>query len=87
LAGNDARLRRMRVRAAWIILFVSLVCWPLCAWWVWAYMGKFSPFEQLMLLLSFAAIWLVSADLLTTAQVHEEAGQQEEGGTSRDGGS
>lgn len=69
---DDARMRQMRVRAAWIILVLSLLGWPASAWWVWRHMGTFSPFEQLMLFLSCAAIWLVAADLLTTAQVHRD---------------
>lgn len=76
---DDARLRELRVRAAWVILVASVLGWPASAWWVWWYMGKFSPFEQLMLFLSCAAIWLVAADFLTTAQVHRD--QQEGDGS------
>lgn len=75
MADDDSRMRRARVRSAWTILVLSIIGWPASAWWVWSYMGKFSPFEQLMLFLSCAAISLVAADFLTTAQVHEEAGR------------
>lgn len=75
MAKDDARLREIRVRAAWLILLASILGWPASAWWVWDYMGKFSPFEQLMLFLSCVAITLVAADFLTTAQVHAEAAE------------
>lgn len=76
MASDSNRLRHIRVRAAWVILVVSFIGWPASAWWVWHYSGKFDPFEQLMLFLSCAAIWLVAADFLTTAQVHRDQGEQ-----------
>jgi len=76
--GDDDQLRELRVRAAWTILAVSFLGWPASAWWVWSYMGKFSPFEQLMLFLSCAGIWLIAADFLTTAQVHRDQGEDQD---------
>ncbi|MGS2615116.1 hypothetical protein ACVCAH_11405 [Micromonospora sp. LZ34] len=65
-------MRRIRTIVAWVLLVGSLVGWPVSAWWVWSYMGKFAPFEQLMLFLSCFAITIVAADFLTTSQVSEE---------------
>jgi uncharacterized membrane protein YfcA len=78
MSGDDTRMRQVRVRAAWIILVASIAGWPASAWWVWWYMGKFSPFEQLMLFLSCAAITIVALDFLTTAQVHQEQGETDQ---------
>lgn len=74
----SADLRRARTRAAWGLLVFSIAGWPASAVWVWIYMGKFSPFEQLMLYLSWFAIAVVCADFLTTSQVHEEQAEENE---------
>lgn len=70
-----ADLRRARTRAAWGLLVFSVLGWPGSVVWVWLYMGRFSPFEQLMLFLSWLAVFIICADFLTTSQVHEEQGR------------
>lgn len=73
------RTKRIRTRVAWWLLIGSIIGWPASSWWVWSYMGKFAPFEQLMLFLSCLAITIVAADFLTTSQVHEEQGDRDSG--------
>jgi uncharacterized membrane protein YfcA len=68
----DQRLRRVRTRAAWILLLASVVGWPVTAVLQW--LGV-PVFEQTMLALSWLAVIIVCADLLTTSQVHEEQGE------------
>jgi hypothetical protein len=58
--------RRARTIAAWVLLVSSLAGWPLCAFWL----AKDEP--PVVLGLSFLAIILESASLLTASQVHEE---------------
>lgn len=59
--------RRARTVLAWLLLIGSIVGWPLSALW-WA---RDEP--RFVLGLSWLAIIMTSADLLTTSQVHEEA--------------
>ena len=58
--------RKARVIAAWVILVASCIGWPLSAF-TWA---KDEP--QFILGLSWAAIILASAELLTSSQIHQE---------------
>ncbi|WP_433460712.1 hypothetical protein [Micromonospora sp. CA-248212] len=59
------RMRRARTIAAWILLVGLIVGWPLCAFW-WA---KDEP--PVVLGLSFLAIIIESASLLTASQVRQ----------------
>ncbi|WP_200905204.1 hypothetical protein [Micromonospora sp. RV43] len=59
-------LRRARTIAAWILLIGSAVMWPVS-------MRTFAKNEPpLVLSLSFLAIVIEAASLLTASQVHEE---------------
>ena len=69
MARTSKRARRARVIAAWILLVSSLIGWPLTAFTV----AKDEP--QFVLGLSWLAIVLSSAELLTASQVHEEQSQ------------
>jgi uncharacterized membrane protein YfcA len=62
------RARRARVIAAWILLVGSIIGWPLSA----LTLAKNEP--PFVLSLSWLAIILASAELLTSSQVHEEQG-------------
>lgn len=62
--------RRARTITAWLLLVGSIIGWPLCAIW-WA---RNEP--PVVLGLSFLAIIIESASLLTASQVHEETGSQ-----------
>lgn len=64
---RKANWRRVRTLAAWVLLVGSLIGWPLSAF-TWA--RSEPPF---VLGLSWLAIIMTSADLLTTSQVHEES--------------
>ncbi|MFI2663261.1 hypothetical protein [Micromonospora carbonacea] len=61
-----ARMRRARTITAWSLLAGSLAGWPLCAFWL----ARDEP--PVVLGLSFLAIIIESASLLTASQVHEE---------------
>lgn len=71
-SGHDKDSRRRRVAVARAALIACTLGWPATSAWVWFYMGKFSPFEQVMLFLSWVAPAVSAADFLTTAQVHQE---------------
>jgi hypothetical protein len=60
------RLRRWRVRAAWLLLVGSVIAWPVASLTV----AKHEP--QFVLGLSFLAIVVESASLLTASQVHRD---------------
>jgi hypothetical protein len=63
------RARRIRVIAAWILLVGSLVGWPVS-------MLTFARDEPpAVLSLSWIALIISSAELLTTSQVHQEQGE------------
>lgn len=64
------RMRRARVIAAWILLVGSVIGWPVSAF-TWA---KGEP--PFVLGLSWLAVILGAAELLTASQVHEEAGKK-----------
>lgn len=64
-------LRRARTVAAWALLIGSVVGWPVSAL-TWA---KDEP--PFVLGLSWLAVILTSADLLSTSQVHEEQGSDD----------
>lgn len=70
------RLRRGRVVAAWILLVGAVIGWPLSAL-TWA--ANEPPF---VLGLSWLAVILESASLLTSSQVHEEQGEDKQGARS-----
>lgn len=61
-------VRRARTIAAWLLLTGSVILWPVSAL-TWA-----ASEPQFILGLSWLAIILTSADLLSTSQVHEEQG-------------
>jgi hypothetical protein len=58
--------RRARTIAAWVLLIGSIAGWPISAL-LWA-----QDEPQFVLGLSFLAIIVESASLLTSSQVHEE---------------
>ncbi|MFG1846757.1 hypothetical protein [Micromonospora carbonacea] len=60
-----ARMRRARTITAWALLIGSLTGWPLSAFWL----ARDEP--PVVLGLSFLAIIIESASLLTASQVHE----------------
>ncbi|MGI5288041.1 hypothetical protein ACQEVF_32515 [Nonomuraea polychroma] len=63
------RARRARVIAAWTLLGGSIIGWPISA----LTLARSEP--PFILGLSWLAIILASADLLTSSQVHEEQGE------------
>lgn len=62
-------MRRARVRLAWVLLVASLLGWPATA----LTFARREP--QFVLGLSWLAITLQAAELLTASQVHEEQGR------------
>jgi uncharacterized membrane protein YfcA len=66
------RFRRVRTVLAWVFLAGGIVGWPVTAL-TWA---RREP--QFVLGLSWLAIILTAADLLSTSQVHEEQGEDNE---------
>lgn len=71
MAGPSNGLRRARTIAAWCLLCGSVVGWPVSAL-TWA-----SEEPQFVLGLSWLAIIVSSAELLTASQVHEEQGEED----------
>lgn len=67
----DQRLRRARTIAAWALLVAACIGWPVTAVLQWL---GYHIFEQVMIGLSWVAVIVVCADLLTSSQVHEEQG-------------
>jgi ribose/xylose/arabinose/galactoside ABC-type transport system permease subunit len=65
------RARRARVIIAWTLLIAATIGWPLSMLTV----AKNEP--PFVLSLSWLAIILAAAELLTASQVHEEQGQDE----------
>lgn len=63
-------MRRARVALAWVLLGGSIIGWPLSA----LTLARDEP--PFVLGLSWLAILLTSLDLLTTAQVHHEQGEE-----------
>lgn len=63
---QSAMARRWRVHVAWCLLPVSVVGWPLSAL-TWA-----SGEPPFVLGLSWMAIIITAADLVSTAEVHKE---------------
>lgn len=66
----NQRWRRARTILAWALLIGSLIGWPVSALWL----AKSEP--PFVLALSWLAITLTALDLLTSSQVHEEAGER-----------
>jgi uncharacterized membrane protein YfcA len=66
------RWRRARTVLAWVLLIGSLIGWPVSAL-TWA---RDEP--QFVLGLSWLAITLTAMDLLTSSQVHEEQGEDQQ---------
>ncbi len=62
-------MRRARTIAAWILLVAATLGWPVTA------LTVFRDEPQGILGLSFLAIILEAASLLTSSQVHEETGK------------
>lgn len=71
---TQQRGRRARVLVAWVLLVGSLVAWPVAALWL----ARDEP--RFVLGLSFLAIIIEAANLLTASQVHEEQGERRGGG-------
>lgn len=69
------RFRRARTRSAWTLLVACVIGWPVTAALEW--MGV-PIFKQTMLALSWLSVILIAADLLTTSQVHEEQGEDQD---------
>ncbi len=65
-AVNVARMRRARTVVAWVLLVGSLVGWPVSV----LTLAKDEP--VFVLSLSWLAIVLEAASLLTSSQIHEE---------------
>lgn len=68
-----AKMRRARTVAAWVLLVGSLIGWPVSALTV----AKDEP--PFVLGLSWLAIVLSAAELLTSSQVHEQQNGDGEG--------
>jgi uncharacterized membrane protein YfcA len=64
------RARRIRVITAWVLLIGSVIGWPLSMVTV----AQDEP--PFVLSLSWLAIIVAAAELLTASQVHEEQGQE-----------
>lgn len=64
------RMRQARIAAAWTLLAGSIIGWPISAL-TWA---RGEP--QFVLGLSWMAIIIGAAELLTASQVHAEQGEQ-----------
>ncbi len=67
-------MRRARTVAAWVSLLGSIIGWPVTA------LTVFRHEPQGILGLSFLAIILEAASLLTSSQVHEETGKANRNG-------
>ena len=67
-------MRRARTVAAWILLIGSLIGWPVSALTV----ARDEP--PFVLGLSWLAIVLCSAELLTASQIHQEQGRGDDRG-------
>jgi hypothetical protein len=63
--------RRLRTVAAWVLLIGAIVGWPASQLTI----ARDEP--PFTLGLSWLAIILTAADLLSTSQVHEETGEQD----------
>lgn len=68
---NSGRARRIRTVIAWVLLVGSVIGWPLSQLTV----AKDEP--RFTLGLSWLALIMTCADLLSTSQVHEEQGKGE----------
>lgn len=68
---NSSRARRARTIGAWILLVGSIIGWPVSQLTV----AKHEP--PFILGLSWGALILTSADLLSTSQVHEDQGDKD----------
>lgn len=66
------KARKVRVVLAWTLLVASIIGWPLTMFTL----AKSEP--PFVLSLSWLAIILAAAELLTSSQVHEEQGEQED---------
>jgi uncharacterized membrane protein YfcA len=64
--------RRARTIAAWVLLVGSVIGWPLTA------LTVAKDEQQFILGLSWLAIILQAAELLTSSQVHEEQAKQDD---------
>ncbi len=67
-------MRRARTIAAWVLLIGSAIAWPVTA------LTVFQDEPQGVLGLSFLAIIIEAASLLTSSQVHEEAAKGNDDG-------
>lgn len=65
----NQRVRRARTIAAWVLLAGSIIGWPISA------LTVFRDEPQGILGLSWLAIILTCAELLTSSQVHEDVGK------------
>lgn len=71
MSRREQATRRVRVGVAWCLLIGAVIGWPLSAS-TWA---RDEP--QFILGLSWLAIVLESANLLTSSQVHQEQGERD----------
>lgn len=69
---NSQRVRRVKVVVAWVFLIGAAIGWPLSQLTV----ARDEP--PFTLGLSWLAIVLTAADLLSTSQVHEEQGKDDD---------
>lgn len=67
----NQRARKARIVLAWILLVGSLIGWPVSMFTV----AKDEP--PFVLSLSWLAITLAAAELLTSSQVHRDQGEQD----------
>lgn len=67
----NQRARKARIILAWILLVGSLIGWPVSMFTV----AKDEP--PFVLSLSWLAITLAAAELLTSSQVHRDQGEQD----------
>ncbi len=66
-----ANLRRARTIGAWVLLIAAIIGWPVSQLTV----ARNEP--PFVLALSWLAIILTCADLLSTSQVHEDTGAKQ----------
>jgi uncharacterized membrane protein len=74
VSSKNVKARRARVIAAWTLLVLSVIGWPLSA----LTLARNEP--QFVLGLSWMAIVIEAANLLTSSQVHEEQAEDDQQG-------
>lgn len=74
MSNKDVKGRKARVVAAWTLLISSVIGWPASA----LTLARDEP--QFVLGLSWMAIVIEAANLLTSSQVHEEQAEDDQQG-------